>query len=162
MAIKVTIKDNGYRAEGVQGTIRAFERAAVQLFPGCTIQHFYYGNGLSMTDLVLGPGRYAHFNIAADRGRHRGDRQIHTHRPAPDLQPGHLAYDPIARLAQGEGATVKGFIKHYELAGRGMDNVLQDLHFHTHYGDHYMKSVAIRLRTGLENLIEEPPRSEIS
>lgn len=67
MAIKVTIKDNGYRAEGVQGTIRAFERAAVQLFPGCTIQHFYYGNGLSMTDLVLGPSQYAHFDISANR-----------------------------------------------------------------------------------------------
>ncbi len=68
-------------------------------------------------------------------------------------------------LAHGnldEDATVKGFIKHYVLVGRGMDNVLQDLHFHTHYGDPYMKSIALRLRTGLENLIETPPRSEIS
>jgi len=56
-----------------------------------------------------------------------------------------------------EDATVKGFIKHYVLAGRGMDDVLQDLHFHTHYGDHYMKSVALGLRMGLENLIEAPP-----
>lgn len=65
--IKVTIKDNGYKAERLQDMIRKFERAAAQLFPGCTMQHFYYGDGLSMTDLVLGPSRYAHFNIAADR-----------------------------------------------------------------------------------------------
>ena len=68
--IKVTIKDNGYKAEGIQSMIRAFERAAAQLSPGCTMQHFYYGDGLrvcSMTDLVLAPGRYAHFCIAADR-----------------------------------------------------------------------------------------------
>lgn len=67
MAIKVTIKDNGYKAERLQDMIRKFERAAAQLFPGCTMQHFYYGDGLSMTDLALGPSRYAHFNIAADR-----------------------------------------------------------------------------------------------
>lgn len=65
MAIKVTIKDNGYKAEEVQGMIRKFEIAAAQLFPDCTMQHFYYGDGLDMADLVLGSGRYAHFSITA-------------------------------------------------------------------------------------------------
>lgn len=58
-------------------------------------------------------------------------------------------------------AIVKGFVKHYVLLGKGIDNVLQDLHFHTHYGDTYLKSVAISLRTELENLIEAPHRSEM-
>ena len=62
-----------------------------------------------------------------------------------DLAHGKLTGDSI----------VRGFLKHYVLVGQGMDKVLQDLHFHTHYGDHYMKSVASSLRTGLENLIEK-------
>lgn len=58
-------------------------------------------------------------------------------------------------------AIVKGFVKHYVLLGQGIDNVLQDMHFHTHYGDSYLKSVAFSLRTELENLIGAPPRSEM-
>lgn len=65
--IKIEIKDNGYKAEAIQIVIRKFNKAAAFLFPGCTVRHFYYGDTLDMADVVLGPGRYAHFNITAKR-----------------------------------------------------------------------------------------------
>lgn len=65
--ITIETKDNGYKAEAVQTMIRKFDRAAAFLFPGCTVRHFYYGDALDMADVVLEPGRYAHFNITAKR-----------------------------------------------------------------------------------------------
>ena len=65
--IKVETKSNGYKAEGIQSMIGKFEKAAAQLFPGCTVRHFYYGDSLDMADVVLEPGRYAHFNVTAKR-----------------------------------------------------------------------------------------------
>ncbi len=66
-SITVETKSNGYKAEAIQTMIRKFEKAAAFLFPGCTVRHFYYGDTLDMADVVLGPGRYAHFNITAKR-----------------------------------------------------------------------------------------------
>lgn len=60
-----------------------------------------------------------------------------------------------------EDATVKGFLKHYVLHAQGIDNVQQDLHFHTLYGDFYMESAMAGLRRALESQIEAPPRSEM-
>ena len=65
--IKSETKSNGYKAEGIQSMIGKFEKAAAQLFPGCTVRHFYYGDSLDMADVVLEPGRYAHFNVTAKR-----------------------------------------------------------------------------------------------
>lgn len=39
--IKSETKSNGYKAEGIQSMIGKFEKAAAQLFPGCTVRHFY-------------------------------------------------------------------------------------------------------------------------
>ncbi|MEL7608125.1 MAG: hypothetical protein AAGU74_01305 [Bacillota bacterium] len=60
-------KTNGYEAERIQPMIAKFERAAQKLFPDCTIRHFYYGDCLDMVDVLLAPGRYAHFNVSANR-----------------------------------------------------------------------------------------------
>lgn len=65
--ITVETQSNGYKAEGIQSMIRKFEQAAAYLFPGCTVRHFYYGDSLDMADVVLEPGRYAHFNVTAKR-----------------------------------------------------------------------------------------------
>ena len=65
--IVVEIKSNGYKAEGIQSMIERFNKAATQLFPGCTVHHFYYGNALDMADVVLESGWYAHFNVTAKR-----------------------------------------------------------------------------------------------
>lgn len=68
--IKIETKSNGYKAEAIQTMIRKFEKAAAFLFPGCTVRHFYYGDTCDMVDVVdvvLRPGRYAHFNITAKR-----------------------------------------------------------------------------------------------
>lgn len=65
--IAVEIKSNGYKAEGIQSMIEKFEMAAAQLFPGCIVRHFYYGNALDMADVVLEAGHYAHFNVTAKR-----------------------------------------------------------------------------------------------
>ncbi|MCI9095191.1 MAG: hypothetical protein HFI97_01545 [Lachnospiraceae bacterium] len=60
-----------------------------------------------------------------------------------------------------EDAIVKGFLKHYALQGQGVGNVQQDMHFHTLYGDHYLKEAMASLRRALEYQIEAPPRSEM-
>lgn len=67
MSITIETKTNGYTAETVQDMIRKFEKATERLFPGCTVRHFYYGDTLDMADVVLKPGRYAHFNVTAKR-----------------------------------------------------------------------------------------------
>lgn len=65
--MKIESKTNGYTAESLQPMIAAFEKAAEKLFPECTVKHFYYGDYLDMADIVLEPGKYAHFNIASRR-----------------------------------------------------------------------------------------------
>nr|WP_296440750.1 hypothetical protein [uncultured Acetatifactor sp.] len=67
-----------------------------------------------------------------------------------------LAHDDL-----DEDATVKGFIKHYALQGKGIEDVQQNLHFHTHYGDFYMEAAMSRLRRALEKQVDAPPRSEM-
>lgn len=67
--ITIETKSNGYKAEEIQNMIGKFEKAAEQLFPGCTVRNFYYGDSLDMADMVLKPGRYAHFSITARRVR---------------------------------------------------------------------------------------------
>lgn len=66
-SIKIETKTNGYKAEGLQDIISKFERVAANLFPGCTLSHFYYGDFLDMADIGIGEGNYAHFNITAKR-----------------------------------------------------------------------------------------------
>lgn len=58
---------NGYKAEGVQKLIDLFNKAAEKLFPECEVEHFYYGDKISMTDVRLYPGCYAHFSIGENR-----------------------------------------------------------------------------------------------
>lgn len=70
--IKIKTKTNGYTADGLQGIIAKFEKAAAILFPGCTIEHFYYGDRLDMADIMVRPGDYAHFNIYASSVRLNG------------------------------------------------------------------------------------------
>ena len=65
--ITIKTKTNGYKAEGLQKMITRFEKVAADLFPGCTIRHFYYGDYTDMVDIVLGDGNYAHFNIYSKR-----------------------------------------------------------------------------------------------
>lgn len=60
-----------------------------------------------------------------------------------------------------EDSIVKGFLKHYVLQGKGMDDVQRDMHFHTHYGDLYLKAAMAGLQRALEIQIEAPPRSEM-
>lgn len=60
-----------------------------------------------------------------------------------------------------EDAIVKGLLKHYVLQGHGIDNVQQDMHFHTHYGDLCLESAMASLRRALELQIKAPPRSEM-
>ena len=67
-----------------------------------------------------------------------------------------LAHDDL-----DEDAIVKGFLKHYALQGQGMGDVQRDMHFHTHYGDFYLKGAMAYLRRALEVQIEAPPRSEM-
>ena len=67
-------------------------------------------------------------------------------------------------LAHGnldEDSIVKGFLKHYILQSRGIDDVQQDLHFHTGYGDFYMESAMYGLRRALERQVEAPLRLEM-
>lgn len=63
----IKIQDNGYEARGIQRIISIFNTVAGKLFPECEVEHFYYGDKLSMTDVRLEPGRYAHFNISEKR-----------------------------------------------------------------------------------------------
>lgn len=66
-SIKVETKTNGYKAEKLQKMICRFEKVAADLFPGCTVKHFYYGDDTDMVDIILGEGNYAHFCIYAKR-----------------------------------------------------------------------------------------------
>lgn len=70
--MKTETKTNGYEAAGLQGMIAIFEAAAAELFPDCTITHFYYGDHLDMADLCIRPGDYGHFDIRKDSVRLNG------------------------------------------------------------------------------------------
>ena len=65
-----------------------------------------------------------------------------------------LAHDDL-----GDDAIAKGFLKHYVLQGKGIDDVQRDMHFRTHYGDLYLQAAMVSLRRALEIQIEAPPRS---
>ncbi|HMM32389.1 MAG TPA: hypothetical protein PKB13_11515 [Clostridia bacterium] len=65
--MNIETKTNGYTAQGIQPMITKFEQAAQKLFPDGTMNHFYYGDHLDMADILLEPGRYAHFNVSANR-----------------------------------------------------------------------------------------------
>lgn len=67
--IRIETKTNGYSAETLQPMIKDFEKVASRLFLGCLVRHFYYGDHLDMTDIIIGEGdgHYAHFNITAKR-----------------------------------------------------------------------------------------------
>ena len=67
MNANIEIQTNGYKAEAIQKIIKIFDNAASKMFPGCTIRHFYYGDLFDMADIVIQPGRYAHFNIGKSR-----------------------------------------------------------------------------------------------
>lgn len=63
----INTNTNGYTAEGIQKMIAVFNKVAEKFFPECEVEHFYYGDRLSMTDIRLGNGHYAHFNITENR-----------------------------------------------------------------------------------------------
>jgi len=63
----ITIKDNGYKATGIQKMVSTFNTAAEKLFGDCEIEHFYYGDELSMATIRLPNGNYGHYNITANR-----------------------------------------------------------------------------------------------
>lgn len=65
----MTIKtqDNGYKAEAIQEMIAIFNTAAQAVFGDCEVEHFYYGDGLSMAAIRLPNGNYGHYNITANR-----------------------------------------------------------------------------------------------
>ena len=65
--INIIIKSNGYSAPSLQDMISVFESAASNLFPECTIRHFYYGDDLDMADVLLPNGDYGYFNITKNR-----------------------------------------------------------------------------------------------
>ena len=68
MFITVKTKTNGYKAEKLQKMISLFEKAAENLFPGCTVEHFYYGDHCDMVDLLISDSHhYASFNIYENR-----------------------------------------------------------------------------------------------
>lgn len=75
--ITVETKTNGYKAEGIQVMITRFEKVASDLFPGCTVSHFYYGDYLDMADIEIRPGSCAHFNIYENRVSFCGYAGIH-------------------------------------------------------------------------------------
>lgn len=67
-------------------------------------------------------------------------------------------------LAHGDlddDAVVKGFLKHYALQGKGLDDIKQELHFRTVYGDRYIESAMHILKAALWQQIDAPPRSEM-
>lgn len=71
--IKTETKTNGYKASSLQGMIAIFEAAAAQVFPGCTVSHFYYGDHLDMADLKIDDDHnYGHFDIRQDSVRLNG------------------------------------------------------------------------------------------
>lgn len=70
--IKIETKTNGYKAEALQPIIAKFEKVAADIFPGCTISHFYYGDSIDMVDLIVRPGDYAHFHIYKNSVRLNG------------------------------------------------------------------------------------------
>lgn len=65
--IKIETKTNGYKAEKLQPMIKRFDKVAADLFPGCTVEHFYYGDRCDMADISVRPGIYCHFNIYENR-----------------------------------------------------------------------------------------------
>lgn len=65
--INVETKTNGYEAKGIQEMICRFEKVAADLFPGCTVSHFYYGDYLDMAAIRIGEGDHAYFNIYKSR-----------------------------------------------------------------------------------------------
>lgn len=52
-------------------------------------------------------------------------------------------------------AIIKGFIRHYALQSQGLNEVRQDFHFRTAYGDYYLPDAMRNLREALENQIGE-------
>lgn len=62
----ITTKTNGYDAESIQKMLGIFNTAAEKLFPEGEVEHFYYGDNLSFSDIRLGGGHYGHFAITAN------------------------------------------------------------------------------------------------
>lgn len=60
-------------------------------------------------------------------------------------------------LAHGnlsEPKILQGFIRHYVLEGKGLDNVMDDLFFGTSYGPHYIGKAMDQLKEVLEKAAE--------
>ncbi len=65
--INIETKTNGYKAEGLQTMIARFEKVAADIFPGCTVAHFYYGDELDFAAIIVRHGTACSFNITANR-----------------------------------------------------------------------------------------------
>lgn len=61
-------------------------------------------------------------------------------------------------LAHGnleEEAIIKGFIKHYALHGYSIENVMDDIHFHTVYGERGIRTAKNSLEHALRAFSEK-------
>jgi hypothetical protein len=67
--MEVITKTNGYKiSEELNAVIEQFEKVAQERLSDIKkIDHFYYGDKLSMSDIVLESGHYGQFNITAKR-----------------------------------------------------------------------------------------------
>lgn len=61
------ITTNGYTNDAYASTFERFNDMAAKNFPSATVKHFFYGDHISMADIVLEDGHYAHFNVSKGR-----------------------------------------------------------------------------------------------
>jgi len=66
-SITINIQDNGYKQHAAAAMIAVFDAVAGLLFPGCVVDHFYYGAALDFADVRIPGFGYGHFSITAGR-----------------------------------------------------------------------------------------------
>jgi hypothetical protein len=65
--VNVTVQDNGCTRHAAAAMIAVFDAVAGLLFPGCSVDHFYYGDVLDFADIRLPGFGYGHFSITSAR-----------------------------------------------------------------------------------------------
>ena len=80
--MEVITKTNGYTiSEELNAVIEQFEKVASERLSNIKkIEHFYYGDKLSMSDIYLEGGHYGQFNITAKRVSFNGHTCSHEER----------------------------------------------------------------------------------
>jgi hypothetical protein len=66
-SITINIQDNGYKQHAAAAMIAVFDAVAGLLFPGCVVDHFYYGAALDFADVRIPGFGYGHFSITSGR-----------------------------------------------------------------------------------------------